>query len=141
MICHCLFTKNSLFARNVIQKYSFFSIFHQELPKKAHKTNDFRKNPPVPYPYETKHPLCPSIPHSLCSTCPVHHRFTFYGEQPLSGHRAAVERPCTVLQATVRGFWNGPPHSLCPTKTVPKRIFCPTFFPPRTKCLPQKITK
>ena len=107
MICHCLFTKNSLFARNVIQKYSFFSIFHHEPPKKAHKANDFRKNPPVPYPYETKQPLSPSISHSLCAPHPVHHRFIFYGEQPLSGHRAAVERPCTVLQATVRGFCEG----------------------------------
>ena len=56
----------------------------------------------------------------------------------MSGHRAAVERPCTVLQATVLGFWNGSPHSSCPTKTVPKRISRPIFFPLRTKCLPQK---
>ena len=93
MICHCLFTKNSLFARNVIQKYSFFSIFHHEPPKKAHKANDFRKNPPVPYPYETKQPLSPSISHSLCSTCPVHLRFTSCGERPSSGGRATMHRP------------------------------------------------
>ena len=55
MICHCPFTKKSLFARNVIQKYFFFLIFHHEQPKKALKANDFRrKSAPIPYPYETK---------------------------------------------------------------------------------------
>ena len=55
MICHCLFTKKSLLQGFMIQKYSFFLIFHHEPPKKALKANDFRrKSAPIPYPYETK---------------------------------------------------------------------------------------